>query len=328
MRLPQPRGPVSAALVDALRRPPHDLPAPEAADDEDLQCALFVCYELHYQGWDDVDESWEWNPSLLALRARLEERFEAGLRDLVPEREPVAAAEVSRALAALVAADDRPPGATASGFLQRKATREQFVEFVAHRSVYHLKEADPHTWGIPRLRGRAKAALVEIQIDEYGGGRPQRMHAELFRSMMDSLGMVSAYGAFVDAAPAPTLATSNLISYFGLHRRLRGALVGHLAAFEMTSSIPNRRYSDGLRRLGGDRDATRFFDEHVEADAVHEQIAAVDLCGSYVADAVDQKAAASDVLFGAACCLAADAAAADQMLDAWHAGRSSLRPVR
>ena len=40
------------------------------------------------------------------------------------------------------------------------------------------------------------------------------------------------------------------MSLFGLHRRLRGALVGHLAAFEMTSSIPNRRYGDGLRRLG------------------------------------------------------------------------------
>ena len=53
---------------------------------------------------------------------------------------------------------------------------------------------------------------------------------------------------------------------FGLHRRLRGALVGHLAVFEMTSSIPNRRYANGLRRLGIP-EATRFFDEHVEADA-------------------------------------------------------------
>jgi hypothetical protein len=66
--------------------------AADAADDEDLQSALFTCYELHYQGWDEVDEGWEWNPSLLALRARLEETFESGLRDLVGEREPVAAA--------------------------------------------------------------------------------------------------------------------------------------------------------------------------------------------------------------------------------------------
>jgi hypothetical protein len=328
MRLPEPRGPVSAVLVDALRRPPHGLPVAEATDDEDRQLALFVCYELHYQGWDEVDEAWEWNPSLLALRASLEERFEKDLRDLVPAHEPVTAAEVPRALAALVARDDRVPGETASGFLQRHATREQFTEFVAHRSIYHLKEADPHTWGIPRLAGRAKAALVEIQVDEYGGGRAERMHAALFRSMMDNIGLDSGYGAYVDAVPAATLATSNLISLFGLHRRLRGALVGHLAAFEMTSSIPNRRYGDGLRRLGGDRTATRFFDEHVEADAVHEQIAAVDLCGGYVAAEADQKAAAADVLFGAACCLAIDAAASDHMLDAWRAGHTSLRTPR
>jgi Iron-containing redox enzyme len=309
-------------LVDALRRPPHAVLAVQAADHEDLQLALFVCYELHYQGWAEVDEAWEWNPSLLALRAGLEECFEAELRDRIPEHEPVTATEVPQALATLVAADDRVPSASAAGFLQRHATREQFTEFVVHRSVY-LKEADPYTWGIARLSGRAKAALVEIQVDEYGGGRAERMHVELFRSMLDSLGIDSTYGAYVDAVPAVTLATSNLISLFGLHRRLRGVLVGHLAAFEMTSSIPNRRYGDGLRRLGGDRTATRFFDEHVEADAVHEQIAAVDLCGGYVAAEADQEAAAADVLFGAACCLAVDSAASDHMLDAWRAGHTS-----
>ena len=76
-----------------------------------------------------------------------------------------------------------------------------------------------------------------------------------------------------------TLRTVNLMSLFGLHRRLRGAIVGHLALFEMTSAIPNRRYGNGLRRLGLGDDATDFFDEHVTADAVHEAVAAVDLAG-------------------------------------------------
>src|SRR5918992_12830 len=83
MRLPLPRGPVTAMLVDELSRPPQDLPAgPDATftspgapapaevalTDEDLQLALHVCYELHYQGFDEVDDRWEWHPSLLALR--------------------------------------------------------------------------------------------------------------------------------------------------------------------------------------------------------------------------------------------------------------------
>ena len=74
------------------------------------------------------------------------------------------------------------------------------------------------------------------------------------------------------------------MSLFGLHRRWRGAALGHLACVEMTSSEPSRRYSAGLRRLGFDERTTVFYDEHVEADAVHEQIASVDMCGSLVAE--------------------------------------------
>ena len=69
------------------------------------------------------------------------------------------------------------------------------------------------------------------------------MHAALFAARWTRSGLDSRYGAYVDHLPAVTLATVNLMSLFGLHRRLRGAIVGHLALFEMTSSIPNRRYA-------------------------------------------------------------------------------------
>jgi hypothetical protein len=90
---------------------------------------------------------------------------------------------------------------------------------------------------------------------------------------------------------------------------------------EMTSSEPSRRYSAGLRRLGFDERTTVFYDEHMEADAVHEQIASVDMCGSLVAE---EPALAPDVLFGAACSLAMDALAACHLLSAWETGRSAL----
>ncbi|GAA3467887.1 iron-containing redox enzyme family protein [Nonomuraea roseola] len=217
-----------------------------------------------------------------------------------------------------MAADDGPPLST---FLQREASLEQFREFVVHRSIYHLKEADPHSWAIPRLRGRAKAALVEIQSDEYGGGRPERMHSELFRATMRGLGLDDSYGAHLGRVPAVTLAISNAMSLFGLHRRLRGASIGHLAAFEMTSSLPNRRYAAGLRRLGGDATATRFYDEHVQADAVHEQIAAHDLCGAF---ARDHPSLSGDVLYGAACALTLERLWAAQVMSRWLRGTTSL----
>ena len=165
-----------------------------------------------------------------------------------------------------------------------------------HRSGYQLKEADPHTWAIPRLNGRAKAAIVTIQSDEYGGGTAASMHSSLFADAMTSLGLDATYGAYLDRLPAVTLATTNLISMFGLHRRLRGALVGHLASFEMNSVGPMARYSAWLESLGVPESGRRFYDVHVEADEDHQYIAVNDLVGGLLEAEPDQAGA---VLFGA-----------------------------
>ena len=302
--------PVPTARRDATSPPPWL--------DEDLQIALWCSYELHYRGFEDVDDRWEWDPHIIAFRERLERRWLAGLRSLVNPGEPTA--PVATALAGLVR-DDRGPDL--AGYLAREASLGEFAEYLAHRSVYQLKEADPHSFGIPRLAGRAKAALVEIEADEYGGGRPERVHAELFRATMRWAGLADDYGHYVPVVPAVTLAVSNLMSLFALHRRWLGALLGHLAALEMTSTGPNRKYSAAAGRLGAGVTARRYFDEHVEADAVHEQIAMHDLCGDFVAQRPD---AAGDILFGAACCLALDGMLARHLLACWQDGQSSLWP--
>ncbi|MEV7964572.1 iron-containing redox enzyme family protein [Sphaerisporangium sp. NPDC088356] len=325
MRLPLSRGPITSYLFERLIRPAHEIdplpvsPVDAPLHDDDLQLALFVCYELHYQGIDGVDESWEWNPSLLAARAKLERCFEEGLARAVPRPPAVPATSLRRALIELVtAADDGP---SLSSFIQREADLGQFREFVTHRSIYHLKEADPHTWAIPRLRGGPKAALVEIQADEYGGGRAERMHSELFRATMRGLELDDSYGAHLDRVPAITLAVSNVMSLFGLHRRWRGALLGHLAALEMTSSLPNMKYGRGLRRLGGDAAATRFYDEHVQADAAHEQIAVHDMCGGF---AIANPSLTGDILYGAACATTVERLFAEHVISRWRGGASSL----
>jgi len=195
---------------------------------------------------------------------------------------------------------------------------------MAHRSAYQLKEADPHSWALPRLHGAPKAALVQIQADEYGGGRAERIHAQLFADAMDELGLDPRYGAYLDLLPGVTLATSNLMSLLGLHRTRLGAIVGHLALFEMTSSVPNGRYARGLRRLGCGPRATAFFDEHVEADAIHENVAAVDLAGGL---ARQQPALTRDIVWGAAALVELEGRCARHLLGAWEAGESSLRGV-
>src|SRR4051794_35250438 len=154
-QLPQPRGEVSGVVLDALAGPPRELDAVPVdcatpLVDEDLQLALYVCYELAYRSFDGVDPGWEWNPSLIALRARLESHFEAALHEAIgpPETRIVDPASMDIALREIAESDDGP---SLSQYVERHATEEQVREFVIHRSAYQLKEADPHTWAIPRM---------------------------------------------------------------------------------------------------------------------------------------------------------------------------------
>src|ERR671929_1011636 len=133
MHLPEPRGPLTAALcadLTAGRLSPATTELAErtaavATDpltDEDLQLALAICYELHYRGFDGVAETWEWDPELLRLRAHLERAHTAALRALVGEPE-VTDEPVDRQLTALIAADDGP---SLSSYMSRSGSLEQW----------------------------------------------------------------------------------------------------------------------------------------------------------------------------------------------------------
>jgi heme oxygenase-like protein len=330
MRVPDPHGPISRSVHGLLTGTSADIDAAHfntlvaavssPLTDVDFQQALTCCYEMHYRGFEDVDDELEWSPGLAAAQRLMEGRFRSALHEEVPSPIPEQTRlPVQDGLRrAIAAAEDGP---SLSSYLLKHASRGQFREFLVQRSMYHLKEADPHTWQIPRLVGGAKAAMVAIQSDEYGNGRLPHMHASLFAQAMRALGLDDTYGRYWDEALPETHAMVNVMSLFGLHRRWRGALVGHLAALEMTSTEPNRRYANGLRRLGLGPEATAFFDEHVEADAVHEQLAAVDMCGSLVRT---EPGLHGDVLWGAACCLALDQAASAALLRRWESGAALL----
>jgi hypothetical protein len=322
---PEPRGPLTGFLLDHLARPPHELPAAPGGDDDplvgdDAQLALYLCYELHYRGLARVDEGWEWSPSLLRFRAGLETAYLERLLDEVGP--PDAGGDVEQELYRIVGSASGP---SLSRYLAERGTLAQLKEFAVHRSAYQLKEADPHTWALPRLSGAAKAAMVEIQVDEYGEGVEKDMHASLFATTMRELGLDAAYGAYLDHLPGVTLSTTNLATMFGLHRRWRGALVGHLAIFEMTSVEPMGRYSLALRRHGFGPVARHFYEVHVVADAHHEVVAARHMAGGLARQAPEL---VGDVLFGARAIMAVEERFARQLLDAFAAGRSSLyRPV-
>jgi hypothetical protein len=321
MHLPTARGPMSAQVLDDLAGGPSGTlsglrpdPTSDVFSDSDLQITLWTLYELHYRGFDDVPGDREWDPDLIALRGRLERVFEDALRSATREvvgRAP-ADGDVPTQLEAVIEA---VAGAPVAAFLQRRATRGQVLDFMAQRSLYHLKESDPSSLVLARIDGRAKTALAEILYDEYGAGSVERLHAGLFAAALEGCGLDSSYGAYVDSTPATTLAVNNLMSLFGLNRRLRGAALGHLAAFEATSSMPCRRIAAGIERVGLPPVVADYFHEHVEADSVHEQVALRDLCGGLVDD---EPQLLDDVLFGAAACVLLDEVAGCELLEGWQ----------
>jgi Iron-containing redox enzyme len=325
--LPMARGPITGELFDYLTGAarPALLTAPESGaiwDDDDAQLALYCCYELHYRGFAGISADLEWDPVVLDLRSRLEHRFlgevTAEVAWSMPSTDLRKSANVEAALLDMATAVG---GRSLSGHLASVGTIEQLREFCMHRSAYQLKEADPHTWAIPRLAGPAKAAMVEIQADEYGNGRVADMHAELFADTMSLIGLDPTYGTYLDLLPGVTLATTNLISLLGLHRRWRGALVGHLALFEMTSVGPMSRYVSALARFGLPEAAQRFYATHVEIDEHHQQVALESMVRALV---TSEPALGRDVVFGAAALTAVEARFANHLLDSWSAGQSSL----
>ncbi len=306
MKLPDARGPLGTAVNDYLLGRRTDLPTTVAGvtDVDDRALTLWTLFELHYRGFDTIDPDLEWDPDLVRLRSSLEAELESALRaDFEHWDGP-------RNFAGMLETFEARPGV--AGYVRRDATTADVRHILRQRSIYHLKESDPHCFVLPRLDPAPKAALAELQYDELGGGRPDRVHSQLFADALDGAGLDSSYGAYVDEALASTLTSSNALSMLCLRRRLRFAAAGHLAAFEATSSLPCADIVHGLRRLDLDPRVIRYYDEHVEADAVHEQLAWRDICGRMVqAD----PSAEGEVLLGAYLCLELESRNADDVLE-------------
>ncbi|MGH3868799.1 MAG: iron-containing redox enzyme family protein [Pseudonocardiaceae bacterium] len=140
--------------------------------------------------------------------------------------------------------------------------------------------------------------------------------------MMTELGLSCEYGTYLDAAPAAVLAEVNFMSLCGLHRRLRGALVGQFVTAELTSSPSSDRLVQAMRRLGCGPTAMEFYAEHIEADAVHEQLVRRGVIAPLLAA---EPELAGDVVFGIqASTLLADRLS-DLLLRRWSKDRPTLR---
>lgn len=313
-------GPLSATVSDLIAgRPPRGhlsrLDAPLGDADPyglDLQLALHVCYELHYRGFAGVDSRWEWNAGLLHLRAGLEQAFEAALQRDVPQPGPgeTALTELDALSVETVDGEGLP------FFLRDEGTWEQMREYFVHRSIHHLREGDPHAWLIPRLSGRAKAALVAAEHGSVRGDRPG------FADLLSAARLRSTYLAYLNHVPAEAHAAVNVVSMFGLHRAWRGAAVGHFASMRFSSPPRSLRLAGALERLAAPAQCARFYAEHVAVDASYEQAQGPDVVDHLLAE---EPKLDRDVVFGMRSRDLLEERLAAHLMKSWVSGRSSLR---
>ena len=138
----------------------------------------------------------------------------------------------------------------------------------------------------------------------------------MFGDAMEACGLDRTYGAYVDEATALTLAVEQRDVVV---RRCTGGCAAQRSGTWPRSRRPARcrarKIAGGAERLGLPAAVAAYYSEHVEADSVHEQVAARDICGGFVAD---QPGLRGDVFFGAAACLHLDGLAAREMLDHWE----------
>jgi len=156
-RLPRPRGELTAALFAALRAGGDFRGLSAKTTDEDAALALWVLHELHYRGLADVDEGLEWDADLIRLRGLLEADLEARLRSRYYA--PDGLSFVDDALEWI----DGQDGPSLARHVHRDADREQVLDLLAVRSIYHLKESDPVAWLVPRLGVREPGLQVQAR---------------------------------------------------------------------------------------------------------------------------------------------------------------------
>lgn len=93
----------------------------------------------------------------------------------------------------------------------------------------------------------------------------------------------------------------------------------------MTSSPASRRLAEALRRMGAGPAAVRFYTEHVEADAVHEQVVRHEVVAGLLAG---EPGLDADVVFGIRTTGHLEDRLAARLLEARRGGRTALRTGR
>ena len=322
--IPWARGPLSAAVIDALQRGPGAFGTAPSIDhvdvllDDDFQLALYLCFETHYRDFNGAD--WEWDAELLSFRAQLERSFVSRLRDEVGRWDHPSASQALARFEELYL-DSRTPDLVR--FVDEVGNLDQLRELCVHESVVHLHENESHSLAIAHLEGEARTALADIQRNQRGHDQGSRTRAALYGHTMVALGLDPSSGSYVEMTPGVTLAMVNLASMFALHRGFRAEFVGQLAVWESSSALSMQNVSGVLEKFGVGPEGRQYFDIHAEVAPRNARIVRDRMVSGFLAS---NPGLANGVVFGATAMKMLEGIFVTHVLTAWEQRITSLAP--
>jgi len=201
--------------------------------------------------------------------ARLEGAFMEELRADVAPRAAEAPQDVDGFLAWFEALKETGPGQDDPLFpwLAEEAGVEDFRYFLGQEAAGEAGFDDLTAMTQVKVPASAKLELANNYWDEMGRGNPKGMHGPMLDGLVDELNLA----ARIEDTVWESLALANAMTAMAVNRRYAWHSVGALGAIELTAPGRSRATADGLKRLGFDGKARRYFELHAVLDVKHSR---------------------------------------------------------
>jgi hypothetical protein len=151
--------------------------------------------------------------------------------------------------------------------IAQKASRDELAAIVAQYAVDGLTEAQAMFYVIPRLPPDVQMPVIRVLIDEFGCGNGRAAHSQLYRDLLEELGLPGALESYVDGTRPELFAFVNV--YHWLTRRAPAVdyYLGALAYTEAAIPASFQVFAEACGRLGIKN--SDYFTEHVHIDEFH-----------------------------------------------------------
>lgn len=152
-------------------------------------------------------------------------------------------------------------------WLAQEAGVEDFRYFLGQEAAGEAGFDDLTAMTQVKVSPVAKMELANNYWDEMGRGNIKGMHGPMLDALIEELEL----DARIEDTVWESLALANAMTAMATNRRYAFHSIGALGAIELTAPGRSRATADGLKRLGFDGKARRYFELHAVLDVKHSK---------------------------------------------------------